>query len=101
LTDVERCATMERMSERRGSATMIRVTAEERANWMNAADLDGRSVSDWVRRVVNDSLDPANQDTGVERGGFGVKRKRVSLPPIDVAAPRRMTRVLPVGLRRR
>ena len=32
---------------------IIRLSAEERAAWQDAADKDGRTLSDWIRRRCN------------------------------------------------
>ena len=48
---------------------IIRLSAEERAAWQAAADSDGRSLSDWIRRRCNGDV------TTVPNAGHATKRK--------------------------
>lgn len=43
--------------KKRDKAIQLRVTAKDIAAWRAAAEADGRSLSDWIRRVCTRSLE--------------------------------------------
>jgi uncharacterized protein (DUF1778 family) len=45
--------------ERKDESMRIRVTAEEKAIWMAAAERDGRDLSGWLRFIANREADAA------------------------------------------